>query len=61
MPVSTTHVVATSVMGVGAAERVSSVRWHVAKHILQAWGTTIPAAACVAAAIEAAVHFGFGL
>lgn len=60
-PVSTTHVVATSVMGVGAAERVSAVRWHVAKHILQAWGTTIPAAACVAGAIEAVLHFGIGL
>ncbi len=61
MPVSTTHVVATSVMGVGAAERVSAVRWNVAKHILQAWGTTIPAAACVAAAIEAALRYGAGL
>lgn len=61
MPVSTTHVVATSVMGVGAAERVSAVRWDVAKHILQAWGTTIPAAACVAAALEAMLHFGAGL
>ena len=60
MPVSTTHVVATSVMGVGAAERVSAVRWDVAKHILQAWGTTIPAAACVAAAIEAVIHYGMG-
>ncbi len=61
MPVSTTHVVATSVMGVGAAERVSAVRWDVAKHILQAWGTTIPASACVAGAIMAALHFGAGL
>jgi inorganic phosphate transporter, PiT family len=61
MPVSTTHVVATSVMGVGAAEKVSAVRWDVAKHILQAWGTTIPAAALVAAAIEAVLHYGVGL
>ena len=60
-PVSTTHVVASSVMGVGAAERVSAVRWDVAKHILQAWGTTIPAAACVAGAIMALFHFGAGL
>jgi PiT family inorganic phosphate transporter len=59
-PVSTTHVVATSVMGVGAAEHPAAVRWGVAKHILQAWGTTIPAAAAVAAAIEAALHFGLG-
>ena len=60
-PVSTTHVVATSVMGVGAAERVSAVRWQVARHILQAWGTTIPAAALVAAAIEAAVRLSTGI
>ncbi|HKZ59674.1 MAG TPA: inorganic phosphate transporter [Candidatus Thermoplasmatota archaeon] len=60
-PVSTTHVVAASVMGVGAAERVSAVRWGVAKHILQAWGTTIPASALAAGAIMAALHYGAGL
>jgi PiT family inorganic phosphate transporter len=52
-PVSTTHVVASSVMGVGSAEHYKAVRWTVAKHILQAWVTTIPASAVVAAALMA--------
>jgi PiT family inorganic phosphate transporter len=50
-PVSSTHVVASSIMGVGAADHYKAVRWAVAKHILQAWVTTIPAAAAMAAGI----------
>src|SRR5262249_56323494 len=37
-PVSTTHVISASIMGVGASKRVSAVRWGVAKDILAAWG-----------------------
>lgn len=48
-PVSTTHVIAASIMGVGASKRVSAVRWGVAKNILLAWVLTIPIAALVAA------------
>jgi PiT family inorganic phosphate transporter len=47
-PVSTTHVVSTSIMGVGAGQRVSAVRWGVAKSIIIAWFITIPAAALMA-------------
>jgi PiT family inorganic phosphate transporter len=49
LPVSTTHVITTSVMGVGATRRLSAVRWGVAGNILVAWVLTIPAAAGVAA------------
>jgi len=47
-PVSTTHVVSSSIMGVGAEQRVSAVRWGVAKNIILAWLITIPAAAVMA-------------
>lgn len=47
-PVSTTHVVASSIMGVGAGQRVSAVRWGVAKNIILAWFITIPASAGMA-------------
>ena len=48
-PVSTTQVVSTSIMGVGAAERVSKVRWGVAREIVSAWLFTIPSTALLAA------------
>lgn len=48
-PVSTTHVVASSIMGVGAGQRLSAVRWGVAKNIILAWLITIPASAVMAA------------
>jgi PiT family inorganic phosphate transporter len=50
-PVSTTQVVSSSIMGVGAAERVNKVRWKVAQEIATAWLLTIPATALVAAGI----------
>jgi PiT family inorganic phosphate transporter len=48
-PVSTTQVVSSAIMGVGAAERVNKVRWGVAQEIATAWLLTIPATAFVAA------------
>src|SRR5438477_7424834 len=48
-PVSTTHVISASIMGVGASKRVSAVRWGVARNILFAWVLTIPVSAAVAA------------
>jgi PiT family inorganic phosphate transporter len=48
-PVSTTQVVSSGIMGVGAAERMNKVRWGVAKEIGAAWLLTIPATALVAA------------
>jgi PiT family inorganic phosphate transporter len=50
-PVSTTHVIAGSVMGAGATRRLSAVRWGVAGSMVTAWLLTIPAAALVAAAL----------
>ncbi|OGP87470.1 MAG: hypothetical protein A2157_01095 [Deltaproteobacteria bacterium RBG_16_47_11] len=44
-PVSTTHVVSSSIMGVGAGQRISAVRWGLAKHIILAWFITLPASA----------------
>jgi inorganic phosphate transporter, PiT family len=49
LPVSTTHVVAGSIAGVGSIQRVRAVRWQVAQNIVLAWVLTIPAAAFVAA------------
>ncbi len=43
LPVSTTHVITTSIMGVGATKRLSAVRWGVAGKILMAWIFTLPA------------------
>jgi PiT family inorganic phosphate transporter len=43
-PVSTTHVITSSIMGVGATRRLSAVRWGVARSIVAAWVLTIPAA-----------------
>jgi len=47
IPVSTTHVIAGSIMGVGATRRLSAVRWKLARGIVWAWIITIPAAAFV--------------
>ncbi|HEX3010471.1 MAG TPA: inorganic phosphate transporter [Syntrophomonadaceae bacterium] len=49
IPVSTTHVVSSSIMGVGAAKRLKGVRWNIARSIIIAWFVTIPSAAVVAA------------
>jgi PiT family inorganic phosphate transporter len=49
IPVSTTHTISGSIMGVGAIQRFSAVRWGVAGKILWAWILTIPASALVAA------------
>lgn len=55
-PISTTHVITSSVMGVGATRRFSAVRWGVAGNIVTAWVLTIPAAAVVAAAVYWVTH-----
>ncbi len=48
IPVSTTHVINASIMGVGASKRVSAVRWGVATNILIAWVVTLPFSAALA-------------
>ncbi len=49
IPVSTTHTITGSIVGVGAARKVSAVRWNVASNIVVAWVITMPAAALIAA------------
>ena len=49
MPVSTTHVISSAIMGVGSTGRLSAVRWGVARSIVIAWVLTLPAAGLVAA------------
>ncbi|MFL6797961.1 MAG: inorganic phosphate transporter [Xanthobacteraceae bacterium] len=49
VPVSTTHTITGSIIGVGAARKVSAVRWNVATNIVIAWIITLPASALIAA------------
>jgi PiT family inorganic phosphate transporter len=56
-PVSTTHVITSSIMGVGATKRRSAVRWGVAGNIVTAWLLTLPAAGLVAASAYWLLHF----
>lgn len=50
-PVSTTHVISSSIMGVGAAKRFSAVRWALARNIVWAWVLTIPVTALIGALV----------
>jgi PiT family inorganic phosphate transporter len=50
VPVSTSHTITGSIVGVGSARRVSAVRWGIARGIVIAWVITLPAAAIVGAA-----------
>ncbi|WP_236241464.1 inorganic phosphate transporter [Streptomyces sp. CC228A] len=59
-PISTTHVITSAIMGVGATKRVNAVRWGVAKNIVLGWFITMPAAALVAALSFFAVNLLFG-
>jgi inorganic phosphate transporter, PiT family len=49
IPVSTTHTITGAIVGVGAARKVSAVRWNIAGNIVVAWIFTLPAAAAVGA------------
>jgi PiT family inorganic phosphate transporter len=61
MPVSTTHVISSAIMGVGSARGPRGVRWGVARSILLAWIITIPAAGIVAGLAWVVLNFvGFG-
>jgi len=61
MPVSTTHVISSAIMGVGASDRVHAVHWAVARSIVTAWILTIPCAAAIAAVSYLALHLSSGL
>ena len=56
VPVSTTHTITGAIVGVGAAQRVSAVRWGVAGRIVWAWILTIPMSAAIAAIAYLALH-----
>lgn len=60
-PVSTTHVVTASIMGVGAAERPRAVRWGKAREIAATWVVTLPGAALLGALAERGAALAFWL
>ncbi len=51
MPVSTTHAVSTSIMGVGAARNHKAIRWHLVESIVWTWFMTLPATGLIAYAL----------
>ena len=51
IPVSTTHTITGAIVGVGAVQRLSAVRWGVARQVVWAWVLTIPCAAVVAVSV----------
>ncbi len=55
IPVSSTHTIAGSIIGVGATKRLSAVRWGITVHLLWAWILTIPVSALLAAGVYAIV------
>jgi PiT family inorganic phosphate transporter len=59
-PVSTTHVISSSIMGVGSTNGVSAVRWGIAGNIVVAWILTIPISALVAAICYVVMRVPFG-
>lgn len=59
LPVSTTHVVSGSIMGVGTAKRVRAVHWGVAKEMVKAWIMTIPITALIGATVFWIINFIF--
>ncbi len=52
IPVSTTHVVSTAIMGVGATKRLSAVKWGIVNRIVWAWILTLPVTAMIAIVIH---------
>jgi PiT family inorganic phosphate transporter len=56
LPVSTTHVVSSSIMGVGTSKRIKAVRWGTARTIVTAWVLTIPLSGLVSALLYQLIH-----
>lgn len=61
IPVSTTHVVSSAIMGVGATKRLSAVRWGIAGRIIVAWVLTIPVCVVLGWAIYLLLHLATGI
>jgi inorganic phosphate transporter, PiT family len=55
IPLSTTHVISTSIMGVGAVKRFTGIRWTVVERIVWAWSFTLPATALIGYMLERAI------
>jgi PiT family inorganic phosphate transporter len=55
-PVSTTHVISSSIMGVGSAKRLSAVRWGIVGQIVLAWFMTLPVSAALGATFYILIH-----
>ena len=60
LPVSTTHVVSGSLLGVGSSKRIKAVNWGVARSMVMAWFVTIPLSGIVAAIAYEVGHLLFG-
>src|SRR5207248_10128154 len=60
IPVSTTHTITGAIVGVGAVQRLSAVRWGIAGRIVWAWMLTIPASAIIAGLTFFLMHFFHG-
>jgi PiT family inorganic phosphate transporter len=57
IPLSTTHVISTSIMGVGAMKRFSAVKWGIVGRIVWAWVLTLPVTACLGYAVFYLVNY----
>jgi len=61
IPVSTTHVISTAIMGVGATKRASAVRWGVGARIVSAWVVTVPVCIILGWTIYEVLHLVTGI
>src|SRR5690606_29014786 len=59
LPVSTTHVISSAIMGVGSAQRVRGVNWGMARKIVTTWIITMPISAVMAAIIYSVLNLFF--
>ena len=57
MPVSTTHVISSGILGVGSAHRLKGVKWNTAQRMIVTWVITLPISFALAAAIYYILHF----
>jgi PiT family inorganic phosphate transporter len=60
LPLSTTHIISSTIMGVGASKRLSAVRWGIGGNIILAWILTLPACGILAWTVCKALHLIFG-
>jgi len=59
MPLSTTHVISTSIMGVGSVKRFGAVKWGIVGRIVWAWVLTIPITAAIGYGLMQLAHVVF--